>query len=129
MKKQLLLMFVALLISCSTGTHQIAEMFQKARDRGDVSEMRRHFLLLLKSNVIRFGMTEEEVVAVLGPPDSGTGIYIAGGHSIGYGKGEPGIDYDTFFWIHFRNKNWKEIQEKPLPFILIGWDYTIKERL
>ncbi|MBN1798667.1 MAG: hypothetical protein JW822_08810 [Spirochaetales bacterium] len=66
----LLVTISALLISCSTGAHNIAEMFQKARDRGDVPEMRRHFLSLLKSNVIRLGMTEEEVVAVLGWPSS-----------------------------------------------------------
>ena len=127
MRKALLFMAVALLISCVTGTRQIAEIFQKARVRGDVPEMRRQFVLLIKSNVVRLGMTEQEVVAVLGRPDSGTGIYVPGGHSIGYGKGEPGIDYDTFFWIHFRNENWDKIDEKPLPFVLIGWDYPVED--
>jgi hypothetical protein len=104
-------------------TKQIAEMFQTARDQGDVHKMRQYFHSLIKNNVIRLGMTEEEVVAILGQPDSGTGIYVAGGHSMGYGRGEPGIDYDTFFWIHFRNENWQNMNEGPLPFVLIGWDY------
>ena len=76
--------------------------FAQAERKGDVNAMRLAIKHLVAMNVLKLGMTQDQVVTLLGEPKSGSGIYVPGGQSIGYGKGNPGIDYSTFFWLHFR---------------------------
>lgn len=101
--------------------------FEQARKAGDVKGMRLAINELVKNGTLKLGMTDDQVIRILGKPDTGSGIYVPGGHSIGYSLGESGVDYHTFFWLHFREIDWQSDNPKG-PLILIGWDVPVREK-
>lgn len=97
------------------------KLFAAARAKGEVKGMQSAVSRLAQIGAIRKGMTIDEITSILGKPDSGTGIYVPGGSSIGYGKGQAGSEYHTFYWLHFRARDWNSENPKS-PSLLIGWD-------
>lgn len=96
--------------------------FRQACDEQDMEYMNIAVIQLERAGWIRCGMTDEELVLVLGESDQGTGIYCPGGYSVGYSSANPD-DYGKFFWFHFRSPDWDQDSKKPA--VLVGWDSPI----
>ena len=111
---------------CAAGSPDHVRAFGRARKNGDVDSMKRAISELVKTGVLKKGMTRSDVIRILGEPDTGSGIFVPGGRSIGYGKGRPGVDYRSFVWLHFREPCWKTENPKG-PLILIGWDVPVRD--
>ena len=125
----LILASILFMNSNSVNASSISDLvhsFEQARKTGNVKAMRVAINELVKAGALKLGMTDDQVIKILGKPDTGSGIYVPGGHSIGYGLGEPGVDYHTFFWLHFREIDWQSDDPKG-PLILLGWDVPVRE--
>jgi len=102
------IIFTMAIISCNTGniykTNQSLLSFKKAQKEGNINIMCKSFKSLIQSGIIKNGMTQEDVLTILGKGDNFTGIYVPGGISIGFNKKikPTAKNYFKFYWIHFK---------------------------
>jgi len=95
--------------------------FERSHQRGDLDGMAASLERMAERGTVALGMTSDAVVAVLGTPDTSTGIYVPGGFSLGYNAQESDrMNYHHFYWVHFRAPDWESGDPQQEP-VLIGW--------
>ncbi len=127
MKKVTILFFVQLIvvsgfIGCNSANVRasLLQQFHQNRSVNSTSGMSSVFEKMVKKGIFKKGMSQEKVIAILGPGQHFTGIYVPGGISIGFGnKKATASNYPDFFWLHFKAKDWDK--DAKLPQVLIGW--------
>jgi hypothetical protein len=118
---------MSVIASCTINTHQytkaeITAAFEQARSESDRKKMDKAIQDLARLGHVRKGMTSNEVEKLLGRADKGTGIYVPGGFSLGYGLDTPDGNYNRLYWFHFEQTN-LEKEAPPTPVLLVEWGY------
>ncbi len=122
-----LIVLMSVIASCTTYSHQrtatdITTAFEKARSASDRKEMDKAIQDLARLGCIRKGMISNEVEKLLGHADKGTGIYVPGGFSLGFGSDAPDGNYNRLYWFHFERTDWQK-DDPPTPALLVEWGY------